>query len=136
QISPLAHGGLGPCHRLQTQDTQFAEHCCDRELGGAPRGHLVPSPQESSHAIIDVVIDRPKHLESIPAAEVFGPTSQYSIEAIPNFRPRSHVPRHPHGPHFLPQPRHALFRRTFPNSPMTSLPKMVWPEGVSQKVEP
>src|ERR1022692_790827 len=106
-----------------------------REAGGAPRRHLVTSPQECPNTLINVVIDRTVRLHARTAGEVVRPAHQNAVELIPDFRPRSRVLRAQQVSHFLPQPAHALLGRTRTLIPKP-LPRAMRPKCISEKVKP
>jgi hypothetical protein len=69
-------------HASQAQHSEFAEDAVVGELTSAPSLHLMPSGEEVSDAVIDMMIDRPIGLQPSAIAEVRRPSAQKCVESI------------------------------------------------------
>src|SRR3984893_19300769 len=65
------------CH---SQHAEFSEHNAPREAATATSAHFVPSGEEVSHPIVDVIIDRPVRRHTRPQGEVIRPSPKYSVQ--------------------------------------------------------
>jgi hypothetical protein len=60
-------------HASQSQHSEFAEDVVVGERAGASSLHLVPSAEEVSNAITNVIVDRPVGVQPGAVAEVRRP---------------------------------------------------------------
>src|SRR5512132_1164027 len=91
--------------------------------------------QEQSNPRIDVMIDGPISHQPRALTEVCRPTSQNSVELIPDFLPWPHVARLQHLSDLQPDARNTLLGRTHPQIPMAIFPVALRAERISQKVK-
>ena len=69
------------CH---LQHADFSEHNAPREPTTATSAYFVPSGEEVSHPIVDVIVDRPVRRHTRPQREVIRPSPKYSVQVQDN----------------------------------------------------
>ena len=88
-------------HRSKPQDPQFAEDRAVVEAAGAPRGHLVASPEKVAYAFGDVVVHRPIRKQACSVAEVVGPALEKPVQVLGDVRPGTLIARPQNEPDLL-----------------------------------
>src|SRR5947209_9767026 len=88
QTSWQAHGGSTRFVEEEGCDAKSPLDFTPGESAGAPSRFLVPSGEEASNAVVDMMIDRPMSRGAGSVAEVGRPTRQQAVQPTANLLPR------------------------------------------------
>ena len=122
-------------HASEVQHAEFSEDSVVGEPLRAATLHLVPTDEEVSHTIVDVIVDLAVRRQSSAVAEVRGPTSQKPVQLVAHYRPRTFVAGHQKFADLGLKPLDTFLGRARAQIPVAILPIVVRAERVAKKVE-
>ena len=104
---------------LQSQHTAFTMDHVEGELSVAAPMHLMPSGEESAHALGDVLVHPAEGRPTCPIGEVVRPAAQGPVQRVAHFFPWFSVAGRQQGGDLRLEPLHALLARARTQIPST-----------------